>query len=343
MTFCFLSPGTFTGGPMALHQAAANLNALGGRASVMYITDREIGAGDHAFAQYGNQIYMRAGLRQSRPDAGLKMFDVAHCKSAARDSHFILPELWPDMAAALIRHGCPNVYLWWLSVDNFPLTFLNQLANQQLIRQCHNLCQSAYAADFLQKNGASRISMLSDYIDLTPQTPLLPCAARDIDIAYLPAKARGAETQVECLRAQYNVVALQDMSREQVLHTLSRSKIFLDFGHHPGKDRVPREAALCGAIPMVRHVGAARFPADVPLPKALLLPTEVFFQEEMLLARIKSVLAAPERFEDDLNRYRSHIQGQKAVFETELKALLQRDQGNAPRKNSEQTLMMPAE
>ncbi len=328
---------------MALHQAAADLNVLGGEASVMYITDREIGAGRQAFSRYGDQIFMRAGLRQSRPESALKMFDVPRRNSAPYDSHFILPELWPDMAAALINHGCPNVYLWWLSVDNFPLTFFNQLSNQQLIRQCHNLCQSAYAADFLRQNGATQVSMLSDYIDLKPKEPELPYAARDIDIAYLPAKARGAEPQVARLSEIYKVVAIENMSRDQVLDTLSRSKTFIDFGHHPGKDRVPREAALCGAIPLVRHVGAARYTQDVPLPKALLLPTEVFFQDEMLLTRIKAVLEAPERFTDDLDRYRAQIMQQKTVFEAELRAMLQRKDPPVPASQPKQVLSLPAE
>ncbi|WP_282093562.1 hypothetical protein [Epibacterium ulvae] len=336
MPFCFLTPGAFTGGPMALHQAAARLNALGGQASVMYITDKELGAGLDAFSQEGAgaqaKVRMRKGLRQSRPDRRLDMFEVPQLQAAPLETHFIVPEVWPDLASALVNHGCPNVHIWWLSVDNFPLNLLNQLVNQRLIRACNNLCQSAYAADFVRKNGAQNVSMLSDFVELDEVKNPKPIAARSIDIAYLPAKARGAEPLLDALGKDFKIVPLQNMTRDQVVETLSDSKIFLDCGNHPGKDRVPREAALCGAIPVVRHEGAARFTQDVPLPETLLIETESFFSVDQMRERIQAVLNASKEVSSDLARYREIIKRERAVFDTEIAALIEQDQTLPVRK-----------
>ncbi len=329
MPFCFLTPGAFTGGPMALHQAAATMNAQGGQASVMYITDKELGAGDQAFAVEARsgetKVRMRKGLRQTRPDRRLDMFSVPQLQAAPRDTHFVVPEVWPDLATSLLNHGCPNVHLWWLSVDNFPLNLLNQLVNQRLIRACNNLCQSAYAADFVRRNGAESVAMLSDYVELEAVKTPKPLAARSYDIAYLPPKARGAEPLLEGLKTRFRIVALQDMTRDQVVATLSDSKIFLDCGNHPGKDRVPREAALCGAIPVVRHEGAARFPQDVPLPDGLLLETSAFFDADLMQKRLDAVLKHAETFAPELDAYRATISAERAVFESEIIQLVQMD------------------
>ena len=42
---------------------------------------------------------------------------------------------------------------------------------------------------------------------------------------------------------------------------------YIDFGPHPGMDRLPREAALAGCIVLTNREGAANFAKDVPLPE----------------------------------------------------------------------------
>ena len=34
------------------------------------------------------------------------------------------------------------------------------------------------------------------------------------------------------------------MSANQVINIFKRTKIYIDFGYHPGKDKMPREAVL---------------------------------------------------------------------------------------------------
>ena len=56
------------------------------------------------------------------------------------------------------------------------------------------------------------------------------------------------------------------MTRSEVVSTLQGCGIYLDLGHHPGKDRMPREAALSGALTVVARRGSGAFFADVPVP-----------------------------------------------------------------------------
>ena len=44
------------------------------------------------------------------------------------------------------------------------------------------------------------------------------------------------------------------------------AKVYIDFGYHPGKDRIPREAAMCGCCVITNRRGSARNDIDVPIP-----------------------------------------------------------------------------
>lgn len=337
MTFCFLSPGEFTGGPLAIHQAAASLRQMGVDASILYVNSFELAHGEFAFGCEGSSIHVRQPKMpkkwkfwKKRPETNWKpvqidprlgKFNVPRAEVAPRDAHFVVPEVWPDLASALLRHGCENVHFWWLSVDNFPLTSLHQLVNQKLIRTCSNLCQCEYAADFARSQGAQDVSMLTDFIDMKEVETPKPLDARTYDICYLPNKARGAEALWEVLSQDFNIIPLQNMDRAEIEATLNDCKIFLDCGFHPGKDRVPREAALCGCLPVVRKAGAARFKEDVPLPDELLLDTELFFQPEQMRQKLHQILAAPARFDQALDAYRDIISKERAQFDAELTAL----------------------
>ena len=56
------------------------------------------------------------------------------------------------------------------------------------------------------------------------------------------------------------------MSREDLLNTLIKSKIYIDFGTHPGRDRIPREAVLLGNCILTNRKGSANNPVDISIP-----------------------------------------------------------------------------
>ena len=45
--------------------------------------------------------------------------------------------------------------------------------------------------------------------------------------------------------------------------------VYIDFGNHPGKDRIPREAAMRDLVVIVGKKGSAANDVDVPLPADL--------------------------------------------------------------------------
>ena len=50
-----------------------------------------------------------------------------------------------------------------------------------------------------------------------------------------------------------------------MIKILKKSKIYIDFGNHPGKDRIPREAAILGNCVLVNKNGSASNASDIEI------------------------------------------------------------------------------
>jgi hypothetical protein len=57
------------------------------------------------------------------------------------------------------------------------------------------------------------------------------------------------------------------MSKYQIIELLKSSKVYIDFGNHPGRDRIPREAAILGNCVITNLKGSAGFYNDITINK----------------------------------------------------------------------------
>ena len=94
---------------------------------------------------------------------------------------------------------------------------------------------------------------------------------------------------------------------EEVTALLLRSKIYIDFGSHPGMDRLPREAALCGCIIITNGEGSAGFPQDYPIPNEYRIRT---FDVDVIHDLLNKSLNEYEERRGSFDEYREWIMGQ---------------------------------
>jgi hypothetical protein len=107
---------------------------------------------------------------------------------------------------------------------------------------------------------------LSEYLNpefLKTQTDL--SKKRNI-VAYNPKKGFNFTKKIIKSAKDIEFVPIINMSRKEVIETLQRAKVYIDFGNHPGKDRIPREAAILGCCVITGKRGSAAFYEDVPIP-----------------------------------------------------------------------------
>jgi hypothetical protein len=213
----------------------------------------------------------------------------------------------PEIAVHLLRPlEYARGFVWWLSVDN-----ARYIGHEDILNKSSHVTQSHYARNFLANKGISS-DMLSDYT-VASDFPT-GSKTRERIVAYNPAK--GAEFYNKIQRALTDVtwVPISGMNKTQVSETLQRASIYLDLGHHPGKDRIPREAALSGAVVVCAKRGSAAVHEDVPIiQKVNPVDTDEVVR---LINEIHSDIALALNSQSD---YRKAILMEKAIFDDEVK------------------------
>ncbi len=183
--------------------------------------------------------------------------------------------------------------------------------------------QSEYAAQFLQRDMGIQSRRLSDYISNIGRLEKQSSSktARQPVIAYNPAKGQEWTARVIARApAHWHFLPLVDMSKDEFAAALGRSSIYLDLGFHPGKDRIPREAALAGAVVVVARRGSAAFQEDMPLPERFKIEL-VSGWEQSALQLLTDCLERNTEAHAEQEPYRAAIRGERDRFDEEVSAL----------------------
>lgn len=322
--FVLYHRGLRTGGPEALHQLVSTLRELGQDA---YLVPHYTTATTDRVAQYA--IY-------DAPEADT-IEDVA-------GNIVVVPETFIEDVFAF-KHA--KKMIWWLSIDN-ALTFMGERLWQRSTgglptkiretwvpflrmlkhadtpfqmrrrRDIVHLVQSSYAWSFIASRLNTVPSLLSDF---TPQGEFGPAdeAIRNPRlVTYNPAKgAHIIQAVKRVCDPDIEWLPIQGMTRSEVVRTLQTCGVYLDLGHHPGKDRMPREAALSGALALVARRGSGAYFADVPIPwEHKIMPDENEVSATAdALPRLMDNLAEEIRKQD---AYRAAIKAERERFRKEV-------------------------
>ena len=129
-----------------------------------------------------------------------------------------------------------------------------------------NLSQSNYVHKYLLKLNHKSEELYDFLQDSFLENINLDNINKENIICYNPAKATDFIKLFIKKNKQLKFVPLVNMSREDLLNTLIKSKIYIDFGTHPGRDRIPREAVLLGNCILTNRKGSANNPVDISIP-----------------------------------------------------------------------------
>jgi len=172
------------------------------------------------------------------------------------DNWIIYPEVWTEK---LGTYKNMKKAIWWLSVDNNHNKF-KEFSDSSIT----HFYQSFYALDFLQKNGVEKYLPLFDYIhEKYTDEDYVVSTKRNI-VCYNPVKGIEITNQIKALNPDIEFVPIAGMRETQIIDLLKSSKVYIDFGHHPGRDRIPRESAILGNCVITNTKGSAGFYNDIP-------------------------------------------------------------------------------
>lgn len=247
-----------------------------------------------------------------------------------RTSVLILPETLIDMMD-ICKKG--KKIIWWLSADNYLSSYSDEIQRQGRVdifgirenTDILHFVQSQYAAEFIKGQfGVKKSFFLRDHIsEVIQQTALqnnkrLP---RENICLYNPRKGEENLTDIRnrC-RDDIQWIPLQGMKPEQMAMLMCRAKVYIDFGSHRGKDRIPREAAVCGCCVITNREGSAAYAQDVGIPEKYKI-SDMMDCDRVLGTIYDLVDNYGERVEE-YEGYVVSILGEKAQFEDEIAAML---------------------
>jgi hypothetical protein len=218
----------------------------------------------------------------------------------------IVPEIAPDLLDGFVKI---QKAVWWLSTLSSP--FSRVLSSKSI----NHLCQSATAIKMLIERGYENVFPLSDYVVVSPQSQ-----RKVRQVAYNPKKGLELTKQIISSAPDLVFIPLDSMSEEQVADTLGKSMVYIDFGEHPGKDRIPREAAISNCCVIVAKIGTASMFRDVPISHQYKVDIPPF-EPARIASLIRTVLDRYDELLPDFEMYRRVISMEREIFALEVQAV----------------------
>lgn len=300
----------YTGGPTLAHQLCYKLNSKGYNAKMYYYYMRKGTDPVHErYKVYNNEYVTRI------PDS--------------TDAIVIAPETNTNMLKHLKKS---KKVIWWMSVDNYTEKFLKSRRNRILnlmgllklnIKRSDiiHFVQSEYARLFLLKQNISKnnIYYLSDYIDdiYINNVSIEKDISKEDFVFYNPKKGYEFTKKIIDKAPHINWIPLENLTPEEMINLLMRGKVYIDFGNHPGKDRIPREAALCGCCIITGRKGSANNNYDVRIPdKYKIEDTEENIP--IIIEKITDIINNYEYNRSYFNEYIDIIKNEEIRFDQDI-------------------------
>jgi len=183
-----------------------------------------------------------------------------------------------------------------------------------------HICQSYYAMDFLDSISIKNKVYLSDYLSKEFLTQNFDPQQKVDIVAFNPQKGISFTKKIIAAGRGINFVPIEKMTRSEVIKLLQRAKVYIDFGDHPGKDRLPREAAILGCCVIVGKKGSAANERDVPIPWKY----KFEITEKNIPAIIETINFCLENYDKvywEFDEYRTVIKREPELFLQDLKRI----------------------
>lgn len=310
--YIFCPANTVTGGPELLHQLNFRLNLLGYKSKMKYVGEiKELSPVADRYRIYN-------------PDYVDYVEDL-------KENCIIVPEIYTN---ELKKYKNAQKIIWWLSVDNY---FVNKNTIKYKLKSLNglrdfnfknnyviHLAQSKYAIEFLKKNKVddSKIFYLSDYLnDKFIENSLNNFNKKKKNqVLYNPKK--GFEFTKKLIEKGKDIkwIPLINLSIDEMSELMQTSKVYIDFGNHPGKDRIPREAAISGCCIITGTRGSAKYYEDIAIDDKYKF-NDINENIDNILSKIRNIFDNYKVVNKEFNQYRLKIMEEKNIFENDVKSI----------------------
>ncbi len=306
--------GAVTGGPEALHQLAAHMNDLGLPAFMCYLPFKQ-----RALAPPAYEHYKTKALPYEDAPGNLILF----------------PEVYPMLAqnVKLAQAG-----VWWLSLDNFlerrhvwslhdKARYLKRViqgrrpwGGAKNLKKLLHFSQTEHSSQYLRSCGIQPIPLIDSINeDFLTDRFLERIDHKKNSILYNPTKGWKVTQQLIKAYPNWQFEPLKGLNREQLSEKLYNVKLYIDFGHHPGRDRMPREAAMHGCCLITGKLGSAGNDVDLPIPHQYKLDSQAENFVEQFGQLADNIFENFPNHYLSFDGYRHWLQDEPRIFKEQIK------------------------
>ncbi len=179
--------------------------------------------------------------------------------------------------------------------------------------------QSFYGAGFVRTQLEREAFMLTDY----PRLPQVRPESRDRNLVlYNGSKGQWKIPDLLARLPDVDFRPLEHMTYDEVCQALSRAALYVELGHLPGRDRLPREAANYGTPTVMLARGAGYCWEDFPIGERYRIPYTVDWADHMAPV-IQEVLDDPGPINETQASFREWVAGEKDRYDAALDGWLE--------------------
>jgi hypothetical protein len=239
------------------------------------------------------------------------------------------------MLALQVKHA--KAALWWLSLENFlerrhiwPLHdriryFKRVLQGRRPWGGAKNLksllhfSQTEHSTQYLKSCGIEPVPLIDSINeDFLTDKYLDKIDHKQNIILYNPTKGWKVTRQLIARYPQWKFLPLKGLSRDQLSEKLYSAKLYIDFGHHPGRDRMPREAAMHGCCLITGTLGSAGNAIDLPIPSQYKFDSNAPNFIEAFGELAHDVMKNFPKHYADFGQYRKWLQDEPRIFKQQI-------------------------
>lgn len=304
---------TVTGGTELLHQLSYKMKNFGYKNYMFYNQDYNNSPIQKAFSEYN--------------------VDVIEKIEDSSSNLLIVPETGIGL---LRKFKHINKAIWWESVDNYSGSlkikkgfvkdiyhFLINLYNKIKYRKIIHFVQSEYARMWLLNKWKVKMDNIFNLSDYLNSAFIKQTSENDIEreniVLFNPKKGIEFTKLIinELKKRNIKYIEIKNMTPKEVSESMKRSKVYIDFGNHPGKDRIPREAVISGCCIITGNKGSAANNIDIPISD------KYKFDDKdqnivSIVDLIEKIFISFDDYSSELNDYRKKIINEEKEFENQI-------------------------
>jgi hypothetical protein len=318
--YIFCPAGQATGGPEALHQLGAKLKKMG-------------------FDVFMHYYSLSPGVDIVHKN--YKKYSVPVADNVENDSRnmMILPEthLLPIFDG---NYNQVRKVIWWLSVVNYYITqkdLAQSLKHKKYFKlrsylghfpmasfgrlkrrtDVQHIAHSYYSQVHLVENGIKPVGRISDYMNSAFFDMVDENVPKEDLVIYNPIKNDAFLDNIIALTPTLKWKPIKGLAPGEVAALMNRAKLYIDFGFHPGKERMPREACIMRCCMIIGKTGSAAYQEDMPIPEKYRFEKSPE-QTPAIVERIAQCLDNYKTLITDFAPYRETLYLEEQQFEQDI-------------------------